>query len=253
MTIIQINRERHRQSPSLKSKKTKQKPVEAEKEGGQEGNGEENSDAKADSNRSEGLADVFKKLLSSGGPVTEEAPILIKDRRQEKKLEEEKEIAKTKRLAAAERRQEEDKGHVIPDVSTKNYERGLSKIATSGVVKLFNAVRKQQKQLEGELESVTLEAKKEKVTSQVLSKGSFLELLKKTPAPAVTAPGGGATASFKFDIGGKTDEGDSKPKGSWLKSDYMMGAKMKDWDKQEDGEEEDMDEEEMEFDDEDDE
>lgn len=60
------------------------------------------------------------------------APILARDKAVERKLEAEKQEHRVKKLAADEKRKKLEKGHVVPDVSTKNYERGLSKMATKG-------------------------------------------------------------------------------------------------------------------------
>lgn len=104
-----------------------------------------------------------------------------------------------------------------PNILEKDRERTLTKIATRGVVQLFNAVRIQQKDISKKLdEAGPLEVRKEKVLKSI-DKRQFLDVL----------------------MGGKTQEAESKPKeynkeSTWsvLRDDFMMGAKLKDWDKE---------------------
>ncbi|XP_011403174.1 PREDICTED: RRP15-like protein [Amphimedon queenslandica] len=68
--------------------------------------------------------------------------------------------------------------HVLPSSSLWAYEKTLKQVAMRGVVQLFNAVNKQQKELQTQLEAVgSSEAKREKVLSSV-DKTQFLEMLK---------------------------------------------------------------------------
>lgn len=63
-----------------------------------------------------------------------------------------------------------------PNILEKDRERLLSKIATKGVVQLFNAVRNQQKTFEEELNKDVTETKKEKMLKK-FDKRSFLDSL----------------------------------------------------------------------------
>lgn len=64
-----------------------------------------------------------------------------------------------------------------PNILEKDRERILSKIATKGVVQLFNAVRNQQKTLEKEMDRNDLsEGKKEKILKK-FDKRAFLDTL----------------------------------------------------------------------------
>lgn len=64
-----------------------------------------------------------------------------------------------------------------PNILEKDRERILSKIATKGVVQLFNAVRNQQKTLEKEMDRNDLsESKKEKILKK-FDKRAFLDTL----------------------------------------------------------------------------
>ncbi|KAJ0173552.1 hypothetical protein K1T71_010701 [Dendrolimus kikuchii] len=113
---------------------------------------------------------------------------------------------------------------IKPNILDKDRERLLSKIATKGVVQLFNAVRNQQKSLEKQMDREDLtDTKKEKILKK-FDKRAFLDTLM------------GQSKSVVVDDAAKTlkDEvkDEEKPRWSALREDFMMGAKMKDWDKE---------------------
>lgn len=113
---------------------------------------------------------------------------------------------------------------VKPNILEKDREKLLSKIATKGVVQLFNAVRNQQKTLQNEMDRNDLsESKKEKILKK-FDKRAFLDTLM------------GQTKSIIVDKEAKVAKNEIKdeniPKWSALRDDFMMGAKMKDWDKE---------------------
>ncbi|KAG5872416.1 hypothetical protein JTB14_013661 [Gonioctena quinquepunctata] len=110
------------------------------------------------------------------------------------------------------KKKELPKSRVKPNILEKDRERLLQKIATKGVVHLFNAVRSQQKDINEKLEQAgPLEVRKEKPVDRVL----------------------GETKKEKKNASTRKDS-------TWsvLKEDFMMGAKMKDWDKELENEEE---------------
>uniref|UniRef100_A0A3P9HRL9 RRP15-like protein n=1 Tax=Oryzias latipes TaxID=8090 RepID=A0A3P9HRL9_ORYLA len=96
-----------------------------------------------------------------------------------------------------------------PDlVRDREAERALQRTATRGVVQLFNAVRKHQKTLDQQVkEAGSSERKKAKILSS-FSKKDFIGALRRTEEGA-----------------------EQKPSWSVLSDDFMMGATMKDWDK----------------------
>nr|XP_061800600.1 RRP15-like protein [Nerophis lumbriciformis] len=118
---------------------------------------------------------------------------------------------------------------VKPDiVLDREAERALQRTATRGVVQLFNAVRSHQKNIDDKVkkEAGGSERKKAKILSSV-SKKDFIDVLRRTD--------GGSSVKVKEE---KIDtQVDEKPAWSVLRDDYMMGATMKDWDKQSDQEE----------------
>ncbi|CAB3370692.1 Hypothetical predicted protein [Cloeon dipterum] len=138
-------------------------------------------------------------------------------------------------LSAAELREQKKKRKLWetmsrskPNVLAKDREKSLSKIATRGVVQLFNAVKKQQKDIEAELDDAGhSERKREKVLKSV-DKNSFLDILM-GPSKSVHI---GRNQSQKVEP--KEDKDDAAPIWSVLRDDFMMGdGKLKDWDKQE--------------------
>ncbi|KFM63801.1 RRP15-like protein, partial [Stegodyphus mimosarum] len=105
---------------------------------------------------------------------------------------------------------------VKPDVTDKEKERELMRIATRGVVHLFNSVKQHRKVLNS---SKLKDKKKLKIN---VIKGNFMDILKGHSKPTE-----------------KTDQEEvvlqkAKREETWsvLKDDFMMGAEMKDWDKE---------------------
>lgn len=93
-----------------------------------------------------------------------------------------------------------------PNILEKDRERLLSKIATKGVVQLFNAVRNQQKTIEKQIESSGItESKKEKIMKK-FDKRTFLDNLM------------GQTKSVVVD----ENTQDNKPKWSALRLDSVL-------------------------------
>lgn len=112
---------------------------------------------------------------------------------------------------------------VKPNPQDKERERALTRIATRGVVQLFNAVRAQQKDIATQLEEAgPLERKKEKVLKSI-DKRQFLNVLM----------GGEQARSESVDNSVKHEDG-KQTSSTWgvLRDDFMLNAKYKDWDKE---------------------
>ncbi|XP_060070525.1 RRP15-like protein [Ylistrum balloti] len=184
-----------------------------------------------------GLANAMAKILGKQLPKHTQVILAkgktdkeITRKRQEKESEDGREDKKpklddesTESLASLEKKRLwEAMGRTKPDPLEREKERALQRIAQRGVVQLFNAVRQQQKILEEKSAGLT-EAKKAKVVGN-MTKGKFLDILKGTDSNANTQPDTEhATVKIKEEPGEKW---------SILREDFMMGAKMKDWDKQ---------------------
>lgn len=117
-------------------------------------------------------------------------------------------------------------------------ERALRKIATRGVVQLFNAVRIQQKDLQHKLEEAgPLDSRKEAVLNNI-NKRKFLDVLmsgKRSKSEQVDS-------KVKEEINEETDSDDIEKKSEWsvLRDDFMTNNKIKHWDEEDSSEEQNL-------------
>merc|ERR1711874_448666 len=121
-------------------------------------------------------------------------------------------------------------GRRMPDVKNRSTEKMLSKIATRGVVQLFNAVKDHQKSVKTQLtEAGKSFSKREKVYKNI-DKDKFLDVLAGKTSNHAEPP----AKKPKQEIVKKEEEDED----GWniLRDDFMMGAKMRDWDKESDEE-----------------
>ena len=121
-----------------------------------------------------------------------------------------------------------------PDtVRDRARERRLAKVATRGVVQLFNAVREQQKSIKSQLDMAGKSTVKRDKVFKSIDKEGFLEVLSGNKRRLENAEGRGSAAVKVPKTEIKHEEEDES---SWkiLRDDFMMGAKMKDWDKDSD-------------------
>ncbi|KAJ8658868.1 hypothetical protein O0I10_005250 [Lichtheimia ornata] len=139
---------------------------------------------KAKKQSKEAFSDAMTKILASQLKGTDKKqPIMARSKGTERKIEEEKLEYKARKVLAAEKKALKEKGHVIPDYTTFEYEKRLRKVATRGVVKLFNAVRIQQKTTEHAVSEVQEYRKASSALEKAknvstMSKSNFLDLLK---------------------------------------------------------------------------
>ncbi|CAH0389797.1 unnamed protein product [Bemisia tabaci] len=111
-------------------------------------------------------------------------------------------------------------GHVKPDILEKNYERTLMKIATKGVVQLFNAVKQQQKDIEKVVKSSRRKTVDPRDVAQSLDKERFFnKLSEKAKSVPVSAPD---TIRIK--------EEEEEPSWSVLRDDFLVSSSAKTWD-----------------------
>ncbi|XP_051263079.1 RRP15-like protein [Dicentrarchus labrax] len=168
----------------------------------EEGGEDEDGD---DGNANAGWAEAMAKILGKKTPENQSSILVDKKRAWEMMCREKPDLVKD-----------------------RESERALQRIATRGVVQLFNAVRKHQKTIDDKVKEVGgSERKKAKLLSSV-SKKDFIDVLRRTEG------GGGVSVKMEKDVAGAAAE---KPAWSVLRDDFMMGATMKDWDKDSDGEE----------------
>ncbi|KAB5586366.1 hypothetical protein PHYPO_G00000760 [Pangasianodon hypophthalmus] len=201
-------------------------------EGGSEGEQEENEkeqNGEDETNPNAGWAEVMAKILGKKTP--EDKPcILLKNKQRDKLNAKERKEKLEKKKQADKKRAWEMMCRVKPDVvRDKEKERNLQRIATRGVVQLFNAVRQHQKNVDEKVKEVGgSERKKAKVLSSI-SKKDFIDVLRRSA--------GCNTEAIKTEKSVSEEQKEEKPAWSVLRDDFMMGSSMKDWDKESDPEE----------------
>ncbi|XP_011859267.1 PREDICTED: RRP15-like protein isoform X2 [Vollenhovia emeryi] len=199
-----------------------------------------------------GWADVMQKILKTNKPKRKKTLVLAKAKKlcdvkiREKKEEPSFEVDGVKEEVKAEAEEAVDEESIAanaastkpripkkcgirvkPSITDREYERMLQKIATKGVVQLFNAVRQQQVEIKNKLSQAgPLERKREQVFKSI-DKNAFLDVLmggsKSTPV------GNGLKPEKPVE---QTNDKDKDHKmWSVLRDDFVMGAKLKDWDK----------------------
>ncbi|XP_061633177.1 RRP15-like protein isoform X2 [Phyllopteryx taeniolatus] len=189
-----------------------------DEDGGQEEEAEEG-------NANAGWAEAMAKILGKQ-TLNSKTTILVKNKEMDKvKAKERQEQLERKEKTDKKRAWEmmcREKPNLVKD---REAEKALQRIATRGVVQLFNAVRMHQKNVDNKVkEAGGSERKKAKILSSV-SKKDFIDVLRKTE--------GGSRVPIKAEKDFSTTEVVEKPAWSVLSDDYMMGATMKDWDKEE--------------------
>ncbi|CAG8433106.1 7777_t:CDS:2 [Ambispora gerdemannii] len=141
---------------------------------------------KKSSRKSTSTADEFaesmNKILSSQvKTINQKAPILSRSKGIEKRIDEERLEYRARKALNAEKKKFAAKDRVPADYNTADHERKLKKVATRGVVKLFNAIREAQKTAEA---AEVVGGGKDKLSTRQakdvasMSKATFLDALK---------------------------------------------------------------------------
>ncbi|KAM6165314.1 RRP15-like protein [Erethizon dorsatum] len=206
--------------------------VEADNEEDAEACDKENENA-ADSGvgTNTGWADAMAKILNKKTPKSKPT-ILIKNKELEKEKERLKQERLEKRKQLDKKREWEMMCRAKPDVvQDKDTERTLQRIATRGVVQLFNAVQKHQKNVDEKVKEAGGSVRKRAKLMSSVSKRDFISVLRGMDGTTneKSSPGKNPKAK-QTEV--KSAEG---PGWSILRDDFMMGASMKDWDKESDG------------------
>ncbi|XP_029594025.1 RRP15-like protein [Salmo trutta] len=179
-------------------------------------------------NPNAGWAEAMAKILQKKTPESKPS-ILLKNKELDKIREKEKKAILERKKQTDKKRAWEMMCREKPDVvKDRENERNLQRVATRGVVQLFNAVRNHQKTVDEKVkEAGGSERRKAKLLSSV-SKKDFIDVLRGT--------GGGSEVVTKTETQMTGREAEEKPAWSVLRDDFMMGASMKDWDKESDEE-----------------
>lgn len=188
----------------------------------------ENAGARAGS--SAGWADAMAKILSRKIPRSKPT-ILVKNKELEKEKEKLKQERLEKRKQLDKKREWEMMCRVKPDVvQDKETERNLQRIATRGVVQLFNAVQKHQKNVDEKVKEAGSSVRKQAKLISTVSKKDFISVLRGLDGSATEK--GSAGRDARAAQTGAREEG---PGWTVLRDEFMMGASMKDWDRASDG------------------
>ncbi|CAM9113492.1 unnamed protein product [Chrysoparadoxa australica] len=207
----------------------------------EEGDSDEESQSEAEGEEEEeeeeekvgGMGDVMARILSA--KVGKDAPVLAK--RKTKAMKEIESAAQGRseiREKRAERKAKRTKQmRAANDPSCLELERSLKKVATRGVVALFNAISKHAREREEVANEKANSKGKGKEKGKDINKAGFLSMLKegtkKQKAP------GKQGASSQGQEHGESDEKDAGESSQWsvLKGDYMLGAtSTKAWDQE---------------------
>jgi len=211
---------------------------------GEDGDDEDEGDEDDKLQGLAGMADVISKILAKPGAGKKEnkkETVLVKCQRTNKRTAELKEEIAAKKAKRKEKSELLELNHVLPTRSNAPTEALLKRIATKGVVKLFNAVSAHQKTVQSKLDEAGTESRKAKTIEKV-SKDDFLDMLKskdsmtnniKTEEIKQEEKG---TKKKKKKKQGEADEdaddaGESQATWKVFRDDFMMTSKMKDWDK----------------------
>ena len=196
------------------------------------------------------LGDVAASILDASLP--DGPPILARRRGPERRLAEARAEEREQAVVAKAKRSLSEQPHrALKSASAPAdpvLETSLRKIATRGVVQLFNAVRTAQKD-DPEEEAGGRKAKRQRRAAPGegaagsggaaadLSKDSFLDILRRGTGPSSRASGASAGRTAP------SGEGAAAAGASFLRDDFMLGRnRAKDWEREADEEEEEEDE-----------
>merc|ERR1712029_787588 len=102
-------------------------------------------------------------------------------------------------------------GRSIPNVLDRNSEKVLSRIATKGVVQLFNAVRDHQKDVKIKLKEAGGSFRKQEKVYKNLDKSSFVQML--TGKPMNKSHSSEPVAKSKIEV--KDEDDEDEKQSSW--------------------------------------
>ncbi|KAJ3194358.1 hypothetical protein HK101_002926 [Irineochytrium annulatum] len=118
------------------------------------------------------LAVAFGRILERPLSSSSKRPILASQRGIEKSLDDEKKHEKARKALAADKKARSDLQRHRPEVLSTDVEKKLRKVATRGVVKLFNAIRVAQKTVD------TVKSEGVKKVPAAAAATSFMSMIK---------------------------------------------------------------------------
>ncbi|KAM4040290.1 RRP15-like protein [Anomaloglossus baeobatrachus] len=184
----------------------------------------ETDDQVESDDHNKGWADAMAKILNKKVPAHKASTILVKSKTLQKEKEKDKQERLEKKEQIDKKRQWEMMCRVKTDVvKDREAERSLQRIATRGVVQLFNAVKTHQSNVKEKIKEAGHSERKKSKMMMSVSKRDFIDVLRGKESKSDTAEPKKAAP--------KTQKASD-----WniLRDDFMMGASMKDWDKDSD-------------------
>ncbi|TRY65968.1 hypothetical protein DNTS_021016 [Danionella cerebrum] len=196
-----------------------------ESDGDDEQDNKEEKEGDSEENPNSGWADAMAKVLGKKTPQSKPS-ILLKNKQMEKVRAKEKKERLERKKKLEKKRMWENICREKPDVvRDRERERNLQRIATRGVVQLFNALNKHKKNIDVQIKDAgPSDRKKSKIMSSV-SKKDFIDILR------------GTDVSHNITIKKEkecVEVKEENPSWSVLRDDFMIGTSMKDWDKESD-------------------
>ena len=172
----------------------------------------------------EAMGDVITKILKKKVKSDPSNIVLSKSKSTKQKQSEVKEDVKSKKAKYDLLADQREMNHVLPiEKNNVPKEARLRRIGTKGVVMLFNAVSKHQKEKSERMKTAKTEGDKIKVEKS-MKKSSFMDMLKK---------GDNKSSSKVKNEKDEDDEEDSEaPTWDVLKNDFMLGSTLKHWDRE---------------------
>lgn len=166
----------------------------------------------------EGMGDVISKILNK--KVDSSNVVLSKSKGVHKRKTELKEELLSKKAKTELLHKQRETNHVLPiEQNDAKKEAMLRRIATRGVVMLFNAVSSHQKTKAEKMKTAKTEGEKVKVEKS-MKKSTFMDMLKSNDSKCKET---------------KAEKKEDSNEATWnvLKNDFMLGSSLKHWDKDE--------------------
>jgi len=199
---------------------------------------DEASEDEVDEEGNTGWADAMAKVLAMGKNSEKTVGVLSKAKKDNaKEKDSEGKVLEPLALRKARKRELDSIGRSMPNPLQRNAERTLTRIATRGVVQLFNAVREQQKDMKSQLRQAGGSFRKQEKVLKTINKANFINMLSGKAMVEGEEPAEKKSRLEKEEEDEDEVEEKEQKQSSWniLRDDFMLGAKMKDWDQESDG------------------
>jgi len=205
----------------------------------EEGDDEASDEDEVDEEGNTGWADAMAKVLAMGKNSEKPVGVLSKAKKDNaKQKDSEGKVLEPLALRKARKRELDSIGRSMPNPLQRNAERTLTKIATRGVVQLFNAVREQQKDMKSQLKQAGGSFRKQEKVLKTINKENFINMLSGKATVRSEEPAE-KRSRVEREVEEEEEEMEEKEEkqSSWsiLRDDFMLGAKLKDWDQESDG------------------